>query len=257
MPKPSPPTPRCGRPRRRSRSSAAWATAPSTRSRSCSAMRRCCRSMRAPARSSATSWCANLPADALPLAGIRVLSLATSLPGPLAVARLRTLGATVAKIEPPAGDLLAAALPAWYTDLHQGVDVRRLDLKTPAGQAALTDALAASDLLLTAQRPTALARLGLDWETLHARYPTLCQVAIVGDPPPAAERPGHDLTYQAGLGLLKPLDLPRVLVADFAGAERAVSAGLALLLARERGQGCGRTWVALSEAAADFAAPLR
>ena len=58
-------------------------------------------------------------------------------------------------------------------------------------------------------------------------------------------------------GTFAPPEPPRVLVADLAGAERAVSAALSLLLARERGQGAGYEQVALSEAAWSFAEPLR
>jgi crotonobetainyl-CoA:carnitine CoA-transferase CaiB-like acyl-CoA transferase len=113
------------------------------------------------------------------------------------------------------------------------------------------------DLLLTASRPAALGRLGLSWPELRARFPRLCQVAIVGHPPPDEDAPGHDLTYQARFGTLSPPEMPPVLVADLAGAERAVSAALSLLFARERGQGAGYEQVALSEAARSFAEPLR
>ena len=213
--------------------------------------------MKAPARSSTTSWSANWPADGLPLAGLQVLLLAVNLPGPLAAARLHELGATITKIEPPEGDPLAAACPAWYAALHGGVTVERLNLKEAAARARLELALAAGDLLITAVRPAALARLGLDWAALHDRYPGLSQVAILGYPGPAADRPGHDLTYQAELGLLQPPHLPRALLADCAGAEQAVSAALALLLAQARGQGSRYVGVTLAGAADAFAAPLR
>ena len=52
-----------------------------------------------------------------PLAGIRVVSVAVNLPGPLAAARLAEFGAEVVKIEPPTGDPLAAAAPVSYTHL--------------------------------------------------------------------------------------------------------------------------------------------
>jgi alpha-methylacyl-CoA racemase len=113
------------------------------------------------------------------------------------------------------------------------------------------------DLLLTASRPAALERLGLSWPVLHANFPRLCQVAIVGHPPPDEDAPGHDLTYQARFGTLSPPGMPPVLVADLAGAEQAVSAALSLLFARERGQCAGYVQVALSEAARSFAGPLR
>jgi crotonobetainyl-CoA:carnitine CoA-transferase CaiB-like acyl-CoA transferase len=180
-----------------------------------------------------------------------------NLPGPLAAARLHALGAAITKIEPPEGDPLAAACPAWYAVLHAGQTVERLNLKEAVSRDRLDSLLADSDLLLTALRPAALARLGLDWPALHARYPGLSQVAILGYPGPAADRPGHDLTYQAEFGLLEPPHLPRALLADCAGAEQAVSAALALLLSRARGQGSHYAKVSMAGAADTFAAPLR
>lgn len=196
-----------------------------------------------------------------PLDGIRVLSLATNVPGPVAAARLRDLGAQVMKVEPPAGDALALVAPAWYAALHQDIEVQRLDLKRVDGKRGLATRLGDCDLLLTSSRPASLARLGLEWPALSARYPALCQVAILGYAGPASARPGHDLTYQAELGLLDPPGLPRTLLADLAGAERAVSVALGLLLRRAR---AGEAFeaeeryaeVALSEAAAAFAEPL-
>ena len=104
-----------------------------------------------------------------PLAGIRVVSIAQNLPGPLALARLAAEGATTIKVEPPDGDPMAGFSPAWYDELHQGVQVRRLDLKSPRGQAALHRLLGRADLLLASQRPAALARLGLDRAAHGAR----------------------------------------------------------------------------------------
>src|SRR5215213_6964406 len=154
------------------------------------------------------------------LTDFRILTLAVNVPGPMAVARLAELGATVAKIEPPAGDGVARSAPEWYAAMHAGVDVRRLDLKIEEGQAQCGSLLAETDLLLTSSRPSALARLGLDWPTLHARYPRLCQVAIVGHGAPDQEVPGHDLTYLASAGVLAPPAMPRTLAADLLGAER-------------------------------------
>jgi crotonobetainyl-CoA:carnitine CoA-transferase CaiB-like acyl-CoA transferase len=192
-----------------------------------------------------------------PLEGVQVVTLAVNLPGPAAAARLHDWGAAVVKVEPPAGDPLAQARPEWYEVLCRGQTVLRLDLKQAEGRRQLDPWLDRSDLLLTATRPAALRRLGLDWATLHARHPRLCQVALVGSPPPHDDLPGHDLTYQARAGLLDPPRLPRACLADLAGAEQAVSSALALLLARERGQGAQYAAVSLAEAAADFAAPWR
>ena len=166
------------------------------------------------------------------------------------------MGASVVKVEPPGGDPLARMCPDYYEELSAGQDVVRLDLKDRQDLASLDDRLRETDLLLTASRPAALGRLGLSWPELHARFPRLCQVAIVGHPPPDEDMPGHDLTYQARFGTLSPPAMPPVLVADLAGAERAVSVALSLLFARERGQDAGYEQVALSEAAHTFAEPL-
>ncbi len=192
-----------------------------------------------------------------PLQGMRMVTLAVNVPGPVAASRLCDLGIEVVKVEPPGGDPLARANPSWYADLARGQTVTSLDLKAPEDRSRLHSLLEDADLLLTSSRTAALARLGLDPEKLGARFPRLSQVAIVGNPAPDDDVPGHDLTYQAGLGLLSPPDLPRTLLADLSGAERAVSAALALLLGRERGGEGGYAEISLAESAAAFAAPLR
>ncbi len=192
-----------------------------------------------------------------PLDGIRVLNLALNLPGPAAARRLHELGAEVVKVEPPSGDPMERYHASWYRDMAAGHAVVRIDLKTDEGRACLHQLLARADLLITATRPAAMERLSLDWPRLRERYPRLCQVAIVGYPAPRENEAGHDLTYQATLGLLAPPHMPRTLLADMAGAEQTVSAALTLLLARERGKGGGYAEVALSEAAASMAEPLR
>lgn len=191
-----------------------------------------------------------------PLDGMRVLTLAINVPGPVAAARLAALGAAVTKVEPPGGDPLARGGAAWYAQLTAGQHIIRLDLKEARERATLGDLLAETDLLLTASRPAALARLDLAWPDLHARYPGLSHVAIVGHAPPHEERPGHDLTYLASAGLLTPPMVPRTLFADLAAAERAVSAALALLIGHLRDQGAGYTAVALAAVAGEMAAPL-
>ena len=192
-----------------------------------------------------------------PLRDMTVISLAVNLPGPVAAAGLCEYGAEVVKVEPPGGDPLARANPDWYEDLAHGQEIVALDLKQPEDFARLDELLETADLLLTSSRPAALVRLGLGWDKLNTRHPQLSQVAITGHPTPHDGVPGHDLTYQAGLGLLSPPDLPRTLLADLAGAERTVSAALALLLNRERGDESGYVEVSLAESAAAFAEPLR
>jgi alpha-methylacyl-CoA racemase len=195
--------------------------------------------------------------DSTLLQGVKIVSLALNAPGPVAAARLTKLGAEVTKVEPPTGDAIKTAAPAWYESLCQGQTVLRLDLKSPEGRAKLDELLAQADLLLASFRPSALQRLELDWESLHTRHPKLCFVGIIGYPAPFQERTGHDLTYQSDLGLLRPPQMPPTLFVDVAGSERAVSMALALLNRTARGGGAGCAWVSLHECAQDLAAPFK
>ncbi|HEY2630547.1 MAG TPA: CoA transferase [Usitatibacter sp.] len=191
------------------------------------------------------------------LAGIRIVSTALNLPGPVACARLRDLGASLVKIEPPPGDPFEHFCAPWYARLHENVEVVRIDLKSDAGRDAMSARLEDADLLVTAQRASALHRLGLGAQSLASRYPRLCHIAITGHAPPDDGVAGHDLTYLAPLGLVDPPLLPPTLFADMAGAELAVSTALSLLLGRERGGTERMRTVALADAAHALAQPLR
>lgn len=185
------------------------------------------------------------------LDGVRIVSLAQNVPGPVALARLVAEGATACKIEPPDGDPLSTLSRAWYRELHRGVRVARIDLKSADGRARLERQLATADLLLTSQRPGALHRLGLDAPSLARRHAHLRVLQIVGDTA-APEEAGHDLTYQAQTGLLGA-GMPRTLLADLFGAERAVIAALVLL--RDAGPACAR--VGLRDALDTATLPIR
>jgi alpha-methylacyl-CoA racemase len=195
-----------------------------------------------------------------PLRGLRILSLALNLPGPAALMRLKAMGATCVKAEPPAkggasGDPMGAYNPGAYGDLHAGVNVVRLDLKAEKGQAALHKKLAQTDVLLTSFRPSALNKLGLGWKALHKQYPALSVVAIVGAPGERAEEPGHDLTYLAEAGLVTGLDLPATLFADMGGSLMASEAVLKAALQQKVSGKSSFQEVALSDAAQWLALP--
>ena len=93
------------------------------------------------------------PHDLKPLAGLKIVSLAVNLPGPVAAARLRDFGANVTKIEPPEGDPLARGCPPWFQALHKDVTIVRLDLKEPASASVSSRSWNETDLLLTSSRP--------------------------------------------------------------------------------------------------------
>jgi alpha-methylacyl-CoA racemase len=195
--------------------------------------------------------------DTIPaLTGISVVNAGVNLPAIAAAARLGELGADVTKVEPPGGDPTEAAATTLYRELTTGQEVVRLDLKEAAGHASMETLLANADVLVTSSRPSALARLGLDHEALSVRHPRLVQIAIVGHAAPRQELAGHDLTYVARHGLLSPPALPKTLLADLGGAERAATTAIALLLGRERGLDTRYAEVALEDSAATFALVL-
>jgi alpha-methylacyl-CoA racemase len=182
---------------------------------------------------------------------MRIISIAQNVPGPVAVARLVRRGAHAIKIEPPAGDQLASLCPAWYAELHEDVAVQRLDLKSGDGRSALNGMLETCDILIASQRPAALSRLGLDAGTLQRDFPHARHLNIVGDTA-HPEHAGHDLTYVAQHGLLGGA-MPRTLIADMVGAERAYTAAIELM---QEPPGSSRV-VGLADAIRDVAAPLR
>jgi len=192
-----------------------------------------------------------------PLANIKVLTLALNIPGPLVAKRLQELGASVIKVEPPQGDPFQQYCFGWYQEMKAGQELKCIDLKSSEGIDELHSLLANTDLLLTAQRPAALDRLGLDWKNLSTRHPKLNHLAIVGYPHPLQNHAGHDLTYQASLGLIEPPQMPKTLIADLAGAGQAACQALALLMGSLAGQAGQQAFIALSDAAEYMAQPVK
>ena len=182
---------------------------------------------------------------------MNIVSIAQNVPGPVAVARLVQRGARAIKIEPPAGDQLAALCPSWYAELHQDIEVLRLDLKSADGLDALAAILRGCDLFIASQRPAALVRLGLDAVSVASGFPTARHLNIVGDTA-HPEHAGHDLTYLAQHGLLGGA-MPLTLIADMMGAERAFTAAIELMQEAAPASAV----VGLADAIADLAAPLR
>ncbi|MEY4729753.1 MAG: hypothetical protein RL020_911 [Pseudomonadota bacterium] len=193
----------------------------------------------------------------LSLHGYKVISLALNVPGPVAAKRLKELGATILKVEPPSGDPLSIYSADYYRELQQDIKVKKINLKDEMGQKQLDALLADADILLTAQRPAALEKLNLGWPRIEKTFPRLSHIAIIGYPRPNESTAGHDLTYLASEGLLSPTQMPLTLLADIAGAERAVSAALAALIVRDKTNQGSYHEVALSEAAAAFTGPLK
>jgi crotonobetainyl-CoA:carnitine CoA-transferase CaiB-like acyl-CoA transferase len=190
---------------------------------------------------------------AAPLAGVVVLDLTRVLSGPYATMLLGDLGATILKIENPAGgDTTRHSAPFRNGQSHYFAAVNRnkrsvaLDVTVPSGRAALLDLVARADVLVENFRPGTLARLGLDEATLRAANPELilCSISGFGQTGPLRDRIAYDVITQAMSGALStngepdgpPLRLS-VPIGDLAGGMMSVIGILAALFGRRAGQG--------------------
>ena len=183
-----------------------------------------------------------------PLDRFKVLDLTRIRSGPTCVRQLADWGADVIKIEPPADETgYANRDTSDFQNLHRNKRSLTLDLKTAEGQDVLGKLIDRSDVLVENFRPGVKARLGLDWETLHARNPGLVLGSIsgFGQTGPYADRPGFDQVAQGMGGLMSITGLPGqgpvragIPVADLTAGIFCAMGILIALLDRERtGQG--------------------
>jgi crotonobetainyl-CoA:carnitine CoA-transferase CaiB-like acyl-CoA transferase len=135
------------------------------------------------------------PSSAGPLDGVRVVELGVVIAGPATAAILADWGADVVKLEPIEGDPQRGNLePAYFRLDNRGKRSVSLDLKREAGREIVLALLERADVFVSNLRPSALARLGLDWATLSERYPRLVYATITGyGRGPEADRPGYDM----------------------------------------------------------------
>ena len=126
-----------------------------------------------------------------------------------------------------------------------------LDLKTPEGMEALYRLLESADVFLTNFRPRALVRLGLDADTLRAKFPKLiyAQGNGFGSKGPDADQAGYDASAffaRGGLAyILTPPDRDypigqRGAMGDRNGA-MALAFGIAAALLKQQRTGKGST----------------
>jgi len=120
----------------------------------------------------------------LPLAGIRVVEFVHMVMGPTCGLVLADLGAEVIKVEPvPDGDntrRLVGSGAGFFVNFNRNKKSLAVDLKTSSGRAVIDRLIATADVVTENFRPGAMARLGLDADTLRARHPRLIYVSHKG-----------------------------------------------------------------------------
>jgi crotonobetainyl-CoA:carnitine CoA-transferase CaiB-like acyl-CoA transferase len=189
----------------------------------------------------------------LPLAGLRVLDISSFIAAPAAAVVLGDWGADVIKIEGPDGDPnrtimndsgnypKAAVNYPWQMDSRNKRSLA-LDLKKPAGRAALDRLIATSDILICNFPPLVRQKLRLTYETVKALNPRMIYASLTGygETGPDRDRPGFDATaYFARSGLLDaqryeggPPGVPGPAQGDRATAMALVSSILMALIHR-------------------------
>ncbi len=153
-----------------------------------------------------------------PLAGIRVLDLATFIAAPYAAAVLGEFGAEVIKVEHPKGGDpwrrfgTATELPdqslAWLSEARNKRSIT-LDLKSPEGVDLFKRLIEETDVVCENFRPGTLEKWGLGWDVLKSINPALLllRVSGYGQDGPYRDRPGFarighavgGLTYLSGM----------------------------------------------------------
>jgi len=176
-----------------------------------------------------------------PLAGIRVVELAGIGPIQLAGMLLADLGADVARVERPGGQVY---MPPRTEVLHRSRPSLAVDLRTPAGAETVLRMVERADVLVEAFRPGVAERLGVGPAACAQRNPALVYARMTGwgQSGPLAPRAGHDINYLALTGALASIGPsdgapvpPLNLVADFGGGTMFLVVGiLAALLERQR-----------------------
>ena len=152
------------------------------------------------------------------LSHIRVLDLSRVLAGPWCTQILADLGADVIKIERPgSGDDTRQWGPPfvsvdgggneeslYFLATNRGKRSMTLDLSDSRGQKVVHELAAHCDVVVENFKVGALARYGLDYETLKGINPSLvyCSITGFGQTGPYADRAGYDFMIQAMGGLM-------------------------------------------------------
>lgn len=184
-----------------------------------------------------------------PLKGIKILDLTAVVVGPLATWRLGQYGATVIKVENPAGDLMRGLGGMSPTGQHSGTYLHLnrgkrnicLDLKKQEGREICEKLVEWCDVIVANMRPDALARLGLDASSILAQYPDkiYCLITGYGTDGPYSGLPTYDSVLQGASGIAgltmsrdgKPAYVP-MLICDHVVGEITAGAIMAALLQR-------------------------
>ncbi|MDF3139876.1 MULTISPECIES: CaiB/BaiF CoA-transferase family protein [unclassified Streptomyces] len=205
--------------------------------------------------------------EALPLAGVTVVSVEQAVAAPFATRQLADLGARVIKVERPGGgdfarryDTTVHGESSYFVWLNRSKESVTLDLKSEAGRAVLEQLLADADVFVQNLAPGAAARMGLGADALAERFPSLipCSLSGYGSSGPWADRKAYDLLVQCQTGLVSLTGNEHgsarvgVSIADIAAGMYAYSGILTALFTRATTGVARAVEVSLFEALAEW-----
>ena len=195
----------------------------------------------------------------MPLAGVRVVELATVVAAPTTSRMLCAYGAEVVKVETLYGDEMRRAgkteLTPYedyknplFTVHNSNKRLTSINFKDPEGKAALLKLIGEADVFITNVREASLRRSGLDYDTLRESFPQLIYAHFSGFGPkgPVASNPGFDSTgFWLRSGPMADWQVegsfpfvPTYAFGDMATSSVLLSGILMALLGREK-TGCG------------------
>ncbi|HEU0171522.1 MAG TPA: CoA transferase [Acidimicrobiales bacterium] len=184
-----------------------------------------------------------------PLHGLRVVEAATLAAGPMVGTALGEFGAEVIKVEPPgAGDPMRTwgnrrdGIGLVWKSVSRNKRCVTLDLRQADGQQLFHRLLDVSDVLVVGNRPSALERWGIDYDSVHAAHPHIVMLHVTGygKGGPKSDRPGYGTLAEAMSGFAHvvgqpdgPPTLPPFMLADGVAALAATYAVMMALYHRD------------------------
>ena len=143
--------------------------------------------------------------NGLPYEGIRVVEFTHMVMGPTCGMILADLGAEVIKVEPIDGDKtrnLLGSGAGFFPMFNRNKKSIAVDMKTPEGMELIHKLIATADVVSENFKPSTMAKLGLDYETLKKTHPKLIYVSHKGFlPGPYDHRTALDEVVQMMGGL--------------------------------------------------------
>jgi crotonobetainyl-CoA:carnitine CoA-transferase CaiB-like acyl-CoA transferase len=184
-----------------------------------------------------------------PLENLRVVEAATLAAGPMVGTALGEFGAEVIKVEQPgSGDPMRTwgnrreGIGLVWKSVSRNKRCVTLDLRQTEGQDLFHRLLDISDVLIVGNRPSALERWTIDYDTVHARHPHVVMLHIsgYGRGGPKSDRPGYGTLAEAMSGFAHvtgqpdgPPTLPPFMLADGVASLAATYAVMMALYHRD------------------------